>query len=291
MPRLTISSSPSDPMTLYWIYSLPPWLFGIVCISAFICFGLLGTQLTRNFVRRIHTEDHSHNDIVGYYLSAVTVFYGITLGLVAIGTWNNYAGIQDRVDREAQVVASLYRDVNVYPEPMRSALTADLRAYTREVIDNSWPQMRRGIIPVGSAPMIDSFQAHLLQFNPTTMGEQVLHGESYRQFNSLVEVRRSRLDSVTTSLPRSLWWMVILGALTCISATWFFHMRSELMHRWMTVLMSGLLGLMIFLVATLDNPFRGKVSVGPDSLERVYQQLLVLSQKQAVTIDKAPLQR
>ena len=271
-------------MTLYWIYSLPPWLFGILCIGAFISFGLLGTQLTRNFVRRVHDVDHSHNDIVGYYLSAVTVFYGITLGLVAIGTWNNYAAIQDRVDREAQVVASLYRDVNVYPEPMRTALTGDLRAYTREVIDNSWPQMRRGIIPVGSAPMLDSFQAHLLQFNPTTMGEQVLHGESYREFNALVEVRRSRLDSVTTSLPRSLWWMVILGALTCIAATWFFHMRSDLMHRWMTVLMSGLLGLMIFLVATLDNPFRGKVSVGPDSLERVYQQLLVLSQKPAVTI-------
>jgi hypothetical protein len=266
-------------MTLYWIYDLPPWLFGIVCIGAFIAFGLLGTQFTRAFVRRVHQEDHSHNDIVGYYLSAVTVFYGITLGLVAIGTWNNYAAIQDKVDREAQVVASLYRDVNVYPEPGRTLLTGDLRRYTREVIDHSWPQMRHGVIPTGSAPMLDDFQGHLLQFHPADMGQQVLYSEAYRQFNNLVEVRRSRLDSVHTSLPRSLWWMVLLGALTCIAATWFFHMRSDSMHRWMTVLMAGLLGLMIFLVATLDNPFRGKVSVGPDSLERVYEQLVLLSKK------------
>ncbi len=265
-------------MTLYWIYDLPPWLFGIVCIGAFIGFGLLGTHLTRAFVRRVHQEDHSHNDIVGYYLSAVTVFYGITLGLVAIGTWTNYSAIQDKVDHEAQIVASLYRDVNVYPEPARSALTADLRNYVREVIDNSWPQMRRGVVPTGSAVMIDDFQLHLLQFRPADLGQQVLYEEAYRQFNNLIEVRRSRLDSVQTSLPRSLWWMVILGALTCIAATWFFHMRSSSMHRWMTVLMSGLLGLMIFLVATLDNPFRGKVSVGPDSLERVHTQILRLSQ-------------
>ncbi len=279
-------------MTLYWIYDLPPWLFGIVCIGAFIAFGLVGTYLTRVFVRRVHEEDHSHNDIVGYYLSAVTVFYGITLGLVAIGTWNNYAAIQDKVDREAQVIASLYRDVNVYPEPSRALLTNDLRRYTLEVIDHSWPQMRQGIVPNGSAPMLDDFQGHLLQFQPADMGQQVLYSEAYRQFNNLVEVRRSRLDSIQTSLPRSLWWMVLLGALTCIAATWFFHMRSTLMHRWMTVLMSGLLGLMIFLVATLDNPFRGKVSVGPDSLKRVYTQLVLLSKKQppAIVAPSPPVQ-
>jgi hypothetical protein len=39
----------------------------------------------------------------------------------------------------------------------------------------------------------------------------------------------------------------------------------------MTGLMGGLLGLMIFLIAVLDNPFRGKVSVEPESMERVYE--------------------
>ena len=260
-------------MTLYWIYDLPNWLFGIVCIAAFVGFGIVGLHLTRGFVRRVHQQDHSHNDIVGYYLAAVTVFYGITLGLVAIGTWNNYSAIQDKVDREAQHVASLYRDVSSYPAPASKLLTGDLRAYLREVIDHSWPQMRKGVVPAGSAAMLNSFQQHLLDFHPSTMGEQVLYAETFRQFSELVEIRRSRLDSVGTSLPRSLWWMVILGAVISITATLFFHTRSYRMHQWMTALMSGLLGLMIFLVATLDNPFRGKVSVSPEALERVYQQV------------------
>lgn len=273
-------------MTLYWIYNVPNWFFGILCISAFVGFGLLGLHLTRKFVRGVHAEDHSHNDIVGYYLGAITVFYGITLGLVAIGTWNIYAAVQDKVDHEAQIIVSLYRDVNVYPEPTRTALTDDMRRYTREVIDHSWPQMRQGVVPSGSAVMLDDFQSHLLQFHPADMGQQVLYEEGYRQFNNLVEVRRARLDSVNTSLPRSLWWMVILGALVCIGTTWFFHVRSISMHRWMTVMMSGLLGLMIFLVATLDNPFRGKVSVGPAPLERAYDQLIRLSQVQIAPVTR-----
>jgi hypothetical protein len=40
----------------------------------------------------------------------------------------------------------------------------------------------------------------------------------------------------------------------------------------MTILFSALLGLMIYLIAALDNPYRGKISVTPEPLERVYQQ-------------------
>ena len=261
-------------MTLYWIYSIPNWLFGLLCTCAFVSFGVVGTYTTRAFVKRVHREDHSHNDIVGYFLAAVTVFYGVTLGLVAVGTWNNYSAVQDKVDRESQDVASLYRDVSSYPEPTRTLLQVDLKQYVREVIDQSWPQQRHGIVPTGSGLYIDHLQDHLLQFHPGTMGEQVIYQESYHQFNELVESRRARLDSVTTSLPRSLWWLVILGALVSITTTMFFDMRSFVMHLWMSVLMSGLLGLMIFLIATLDNPFRGKVSVSPVALERVYQQLM-----------------
>ncbi len=259
-------------MTLYWVYDLPNWLFGLLCIAFFMLLGLAGLFITRRFVRRVHREDHSHNDIVSYYLAAVTIFYGITLGLVSIGTWNNYSAIQDKVDREAQDLASLYRDSNSYPEPLRSQLTMDLCSYAHEVIDHSWPEQRKGIIPRGSGVFLDNYQQHLLQFQPTTLGQSVIYAETYRQFNDLVESRRSRLDSVLTSIPRSLWWMVLLGAVVCIVTSLFFHTRSFTMHLWMTMLMSGLLGLMIFLVATLDNPFRGKISISSDPIQRVLTQ-------------------
>ena len=46
------------------------------------------------------------------------------------------------------------------------------------------------------------------------------------------------------------------------------------MHFWMTVMFSGLLGLMILLLAAMDNPFRGRISVGPEAFEMVYEQLM-----------------
>ncbi|HEX4202521.1 MAG TPA: hypothetical protein VHY59_13465, partial [Chthoniobacterales bacterium] len=63
-----------------------------------------------------------------------------------------------------------------------------------------------------------------------------------------------------------------------IAVTWFFHMKSQSMHFWMTVMLSGLLGLLIFLIAALDHPFRGEISVGPEAFELVYQHLMKIGE-------------
>jgi Protein of unknown function (DUF4239) len=89
-----------------------------------------------------------------------------------------------------------------------------------------------------------------------------------------VELRRTRLKSLAGGLPVSLWFVLLVGAFFNIAVTWFFHMRSQSMHFWMTVMLSGLLGLLIFMLAAMDHPFRGEISVGPEAFEMVYEQLM-----------------
>jgi hypothetical protein len=59
----------------------------------------------------------------------------------------------------------------------------------------------------------------------------------------------------------------------CIMVTWFFHVESLTMHLWMSAFIAALLGLMVFMVAALDNPYRGKISVSSAPFERVYGQM------------------
>jgi nitrate reductase gamma subunit len=260
---------------LHWLYDLPNWLFGTLIIGVFTAIGLAGLFLTRRWVRRLHRTDHSHNDIVGFYLAAITVFYGITLGLVAVGTWETYSDVQNRVDHEAVALGALYRDIGAYPDPIRATLQNDLRIYTRQVIDVGWPMQQRGIVPNNASGALTDFQRDFLSFEPTTERQKILAAEAYRAFNDLTGSRRARLNSVTAEMPAPLWIVVIAGALLSIATTWFFHTASFSMHFWMTILFSALIGLLIYLVASLDNPYRGHVSVTPEPLERVYEQIMV----------------
>ena len=232
-------------MNLYWIYDLPNWLFGALTIGVTEAIGLGGLFATRKWVRSIHGSEHSHNEVVGFYLGAICVFYGITLGLLAVGTWQIYSDVDTRVGEEAAAVGVLYRDISSFPGPNRTELQADLRQYTRQVIDVAWPLQRRGIVPQGEGVVLNTVQPHLAGFEPRTEGQKALYAEAYRGFDRLAELRGRRLQSVRQGLPGPLWTIVLAGAFLSIAVTWFFDMKSQSMHIWMTVMFSALLGLLV----------------------------------------------
>jgi len=263
-------------MNLYWVYDLPAWLFAILTIAASVVIGLAGLYATRKWVRRVHGSQHSHNDVVGYYLAAICVFYGITLGLLAVATWQNYTDVETRVGQEAAAAGVLYRDVTGLPEPNRAQLQNDIRKYTREVVDVAWPLQRKGITPESEGKVLSEFERHLAGFEPQTEGQKALYSETYTSFNELAGLRGRRLQSVHEGLAAPLWTVVFAGALLSVAVTWFFDMKSLSMHSWMTIMLAALLGLLIFMLGALDNPFRGDISVGPDPFELVYNRRMLV---------------
>ena len=261
---------------MYWVYNLPNWLFGVLTVGVFVGFSLAGIFCTRSWIRRMHIQ-LSHNDIVGFYLAGLTVLYGVSLGLLAIGAWTIYTETEAKVAQEAAALSGLYGSVSGLPEPTRSLLQNDLRLYTREVIDVGWPEQRRGILPTENRAPLDKFQRDFEAFEPFPEEQKILVADISREFDTLQGSRSIRLDSVTAELPPPLWALILLGALICIVVTWFFYMESLKMHLWMTVFTALLLGLMVFMVAALDNPYRGEVSVSPAPFERVYKQMVIPS--------------
>src|SRR5690349_2107515 len=96
-------------MTMYWIYDLPNWTLGVLFA-------------TRPLVRRLLGPTANYNDVVSYFFAGIGVFYGLALGLIAVATWENYTDIDGVVGTEAAAVASFYRDLDGYPQPLRGRL-------------------------------------------------------------------------------------------------------------------------------------------------------------------------
>ena len=260
-------------LDLEWLHSLPQWEFCVIVIVAFVVVGVGGQMALRPWLRR-RLGEKDFNDLVGLYLSAFGVLYGITLGLISVGAWENYGDVESTVSAEAAAIAALYRNVDAYPEPKRSELTGLIRDYTRQVIDVAWPEMRRGIVPRGGNPLISGLQKKLATFEPGTEGQKALHAESLYRFNQVVEARRLRLDCVEGRLPPILWVVVLAGSFLSFVLTWLLVVESRLLHDVLTAIMAVLLALLIFFLVTLDLPFQGQHSVGPDSFELIYDQMM-----------------
>ncbi len=207
-------------------------------------------------------------------LATVGVFYGITLGLISVGAWQNFTDVNAQVSQEASLIAVMYRNVSNYPEPARTELQDSLKDYTKYIINEAWPLQRKGIVPSGGNVKVTDFQQKLFSIEPVKESQKAIHTATLSGFNDMIKARRLRLQSVTSGLPSNLWLVVILGALINIFIPWFFIFSRQLMQDLMSVMMSATIGLLIFLMGAMDNPFRGEFSVGPDAFQLIFDQLM-----------------
>jgi hypothetical protein len=89
----------------------------------------------------------------------------------------------------------------------------------------------------------------------------------------MIMYRRNRLASVTSGLPDTLWWVVVVGALINIVIPWFLVYDRKLIQYLMILLMAATIGILIFLMGAMDNPFRGEFSVTPEAFELVHKMM------------------
>jgi hypothetical protein len=258
---------------MYWIYDYPTWTIGLSFYIVFIGFTWIGIFSTRATVHSwIHRQPRA-NDMVGTALSSFFVLFGLLLGLVAVATYQNYSNVGDIVDKEASSMSALYRDFGGYPQPIRGQLQDLLREYARYTIEEGWDQQRHGVRPKGEPERSSLIAKAMLAFEPSTESEKIIHAETLRQNAHRIELSRARISNVTTGLPGVLWHVVVFGAVMNIILIWMLDMEIHV-HLVLGGILSAVLGAIIFLIAELDNPFRGRVSIGPDSIEQVYKTVM-----------------
>lgn len=259
---------------LYWIYDIPNGVLAALLSAVCVAYTWLGLVFFRPRVRKWLGVEPGQNDFASYILSAYGVFYGLMLGLIAVATYQNYSDADGAVSKEATSLSALYRDISSYPEPVRHELQQHLRDYTIFVIEKAWPEQRRGVVPAEGTARVTAFQHDLLTFQPGNKAEEILHAEALRQFNVFIEARRARLQSVTTGLPATLWAVVIIGAALNLALLWVFSIDRLSLQLLLSGMLSAFVGLMLFFIAAMDNPFRGEVSIGPDAFQEVLDTLM-----------------
>lgn len=257
-----------------WIYYIPTWLLAPTMVLTLAGASLFGLFVVRRYVLpRLHFHD-GVNDAVSGTVQAIGVFYGITVGLIAVGVWNSYSTVADLGPQESAQIAALYRDVSSYPEPARGVLQAELRDYTTAIVQKAWPGYQHGIVVDADRNALDGFQATLTAFEPATEGQKLLHAEALHGFNQLIEYRRLRLDAVGGGLSGVMWFVIWFGAVVTIAVGYFFSIEDPKLHGILIGLTAAFLGIVLFLIVVNDRPFVGDTGIRPDAYQALLDTLI-----------------
>ncbi|MFI9507618.1 hypothetical protein [Nocardia sp. NPDC052566] len=253
---------------------MPTWAGYLVITGIIVAGTCVGVLLARPLVLKIFGPEPGQNELITMVLTVGGIFYGLLLGLVAVAGYESYSEAESVVADEAASLGTLYREVSAYPEPQRQVLRQDLIDYTDNVLTVAWPALRRGDEPNGGTAIVTRFQEHLLAFDPPTTAAGILHRATIEQFAQFDQDRRHRISATTQQIPPVLWWAIVAGGVINLVLLCLYSVSSRFAHLLLGGLLAVFLGTMIFLIATLDYPFRGDLSVDPQPFERVYHNVM-----------------
>ncbi len=258
---------------MFWIYDIPTWQLGVLIVGSLLISSCLGLILSRDWIYRYFKITHDSLDYINGFFSAMGMLYGLLIGLVAVSAWENYQQVSNIADTEATAIAQLYCDVSTLQEPTKTQLQDNLKDYLHFIINVSWPSHKLGKRNLGGTTILTRLINTASTFKVNTTEQQIMLAEVFTAYNRLIEARRTRLQAVDTGLPTELWVVLIIGGALIMLMTYFIYIPSLRTHVFMIAIFSILLGLMLFLIATLDHPFRGELSVSSDAYQAVLDQL------------------
>ena len=258
-------------LMMEFIHDFPVWAIGPVCVLAFVVPTILGLWLVSSVVhqRLKISELMIDNAVVGWFFSGILTLYGITLGLIAVTTWETSSRVSSIASQEAATIAALYRDLSGFTSPVGAELQAQLRDHTRYVIEKAWPAQRRGEIIEEGNSRLNEFQRLLYAHEPTTDGQRTLHAEALKAFNAMIELRRERAEAVDIGVPGEMWAVILLGGALTILSSFCFQVKELQFHMLLSTSVAVMVGLLVYLIAALDRPYRGAVSVEPTAYQIV----------------------
>jgi hypothetical protein len=256
------------------LFDISLWIAGPVIIGTLCLFAVVGLLLVRRRLLPRLRVASADSEFTGAMLQSVMVFYGLAVALIAVSVFQTYSDTTSVVTNEATAVNALYRDVTSYPDPIRADLQRNLREYMDQVINQAWPLQRQGKVPGAGIEHMTRFQAMLTKFEPATEGQKIVHAETLRAYNQLIQARRLRLNAVDTGLPSVMWAVILIGAFISLSASFFFKVEDARLHLIEVLLLATFIGLVIFMIFSLDRPFRGHLGIPADPYQLVYDQLM-----------------
>jgi hypothetical protein len=261
---------PNTPI-LNWLHDLP-FLAGLALVcGAFVVPTLVGSYLLQPKVAKLCRGERDINTILGFLLNAFALYFGVLLALLSIAVFENHNKAEDAVVREAAAIIKLYRDVNAYPVDSRPDLLGVLDRYVDEVTGPGWKIQAQGQANPKEIEILTELHRVIGSFEPKDLAHSVRYAETLRVLDDFVEARRLRISAGTSSIPRIMWFVVLIGAVMNTILIWMFDLR-PFTHAVIGGSLSMFIALVIYMIAVLDAPFKGSYGVKPDAILAVHIQ-------------------
>jgi len=238
---------------------------GLVIMIIAVAIAIGGQLLVRRANK--HSEFKNHHDVADPMLSIVGTLFAVLLGFMVANAMTRFEEARITVQQEANAVMDLFRISEGIPDTDKTKLRQDLQSYVRVVINDEWPRMAHKESSQMATDLCDKIWSDCATFKPKEDCHNNLQQKMLDTVSQLSDARRVRLYAMHNGLPISLWVVLFAGGIATLSFTYLFGIKSMRLQVLMTAIVSVVICLNMFLLASFDDPFSGDVMVHPSAFQ------------------------
>lgn len=256
-----------------YILSLPAKLQPAVIIGSTVAAAFVVSSLTRMFFNLPQLE--LDNALTSSVYGTLGTTYAVLIAFVVTGVWQSFSNAGNAVNSEANALTDLLLVIkNISGE--RTGKTREVaKTYVQSVVDR-WDLLARATRednPVEEINLETSYALvrSILAIKPEGARELGLYAKALDLTGIWLDARRDRLRSARGNTASALWGLLIAGAFVLFAFHGLF-----VTHAWVVwaVLLLGfslIVGLAFYLIFSLDSPFTGRLSSGPEPFKWLLQ--------------------
>jgi len=237
-------------------------LFALVLLtSALVAIGMI-LLADRVMPTRIGKE---HNSTLSPFLTTVALVYGALLGFTVVVAWEQFSSAEANVANEASTLTTMYRQTVAMPAQEQREIRALLRKYTVAVQGPEWRQQEQneggGTSDVARSAITEMYR--VLSRQDPNAASSAINGEFLGQLTVLASERNTRVLDAEPRIPWLLWFGLLFGGFLLVGLTGFLRLDSTRAHIVLSGAVSLLLGLLLFVIYCLDQPFGTQIGITP----------------------------
>ena len=248
-----------------WLYAQSEVMIFVIGLVVSVGVMYLLSFLLKKTSILTDISDHEKEFLIAIQ-SGLVALSAIVLSFSLVIVITNYEHVDTNVSSEASRINDVDRLLSQYGDPQLLDIRKKLTAYTEAIVKDEWPKLARKQESAEVAASYSSISTEIGKINPTTMRESVIFAELLKKTNEMAELRETRLESSHVGL-HAIYWIVNLAILFSVL---FMSALGLLLNRWLTAIgitmeLAALIGLMTIVFAC-DQPFKGSVSIKPESI-------------------------
>jgi hypothetical protein len=248
-----------------YILSFPTIPGMVIFIVAIVIMGfipyLIGWRL---FGKR--TDERTQTIAIALF-RALVLLLGLMLSMNFVATRGEYVKIQNSVDLEAREVNELFNDLHRFGSDESKLLQNKLAEYVKVVIEEEWPTLAQGQLNEMAWQLFLEFEDGIINLKTETAKQKILKQRLISDVDQLSDHRSVRITTGHVAMP----WFLVVVLIGLLISTFMFSVEPPKFITLIFVsLYTAFIGLVLYSIIALNQPYEGLTNVSVEPLEIVY---------------------